>query len=211
MRITDLSHPFHIEDMVFPGTPKMSMYRSHTIEKDGYNLSLVSINSHAGTHTDAFLHFEEGGKSLAEIGLDAYIGPCFVMDCLEKVPCSDITPDDLRPFAQQIQKAGRVILATGWGKHVNTDAFYTDFPRVSPETAEYLVFLGVKTLGVEPPTLHTDKGAEVHHILLGNEVVVIEGLTNLEALAGKEILLSAAPLCFEGMDGFPLRAVAIEL
>lgn len=211
MKVTDLSHKFRITDMVFPGTEPMFTRNSHTIAEQGYNLSMVTVNSHAGTHTDAFSHFVDGAKSLGEIGIEQYVGPCYVLDCMNKGDCYHITVEDLKPYEEQIRKARRVILATGWGKHVNTDKFYTDFPRVSPEAAQYLVDLGVITLGVEPPTVHADKGKEVHEILLGNEMVVIEGLTNLEGLLGKEIILCAAPLCFEGMDGFPLRAYAIEL
>lgn len=211
MKVTDLSHKFRIDDMVFPGTESMSYRNSHTIAEQGYNLSMVTVNSHAGTHTDAFCHFVNGAKSLGEIGLEQYVGPCYVLNCMNRGDCYSITVDDLKPYEAQIRKTRRVILATGWSKYVNTDKFYTDFPRVSPEAAQYLVDLGVITLGVEPPTVHADKGKEVHEILLGNEVVVIESLTNLESLLGKEILLCAAPLCFEGMDGFPLRAYAIEL
>lgn len=211
MKVTDLSHKFRIDDMVFPGTEPMYTRRSHTIADQGYNLSMVTLNSHAGTHTDAFMHFEEGGASLGEIGLEYYVGECIVIDVLGKGDCYNITPEDLKPYEEQIKRTRRVVLATGWSKNVNTDKFFTDFPRVSPEAAQYLIDMGVITLGVEPPTLHGELGPDVHHILLGNNVVVIEGLTNLEGLVGKEIILCAAPLNFEDMDGFPLRAYAIEL
>jgi kynurenine formamidase len=51
---------------------------------------------------------------------------------------------------------------------------------------------------------------EVHHILLAKEaeVVVVEGLTNLDQLP-ERFTFSGFPLNFQGRDGSPIRAVAI--
>ena len=51
---------------------------------------------------------------------------------------------------------------------------------------------------------------EVHLILLGAEIVLLEGIVLTDVPAGK-YLLSAAPLCLGGSDGAPCRAYLTEL
>lgn len=211
MNITDLSHTFTITDMVFPGTGSMRADRTHSCEKEGYNLTMANINSHAGTHTDAPLHFLPDGKPLSEVDIDRYVGTCFVADCTQKgAPKAVIEVEDVKPYENQIKLAGRVIFATGWNRMFNTEAFFTEYPSVSLELARYLVSLGVKMMGVEGPSVSIYDGAEVHKVLLGADVAIVEGLTNLEGLMGRTVLFCGAPLAFAGMDGWPVRAYAVE-
>jgi len=211
MKVTDLSHVFSIDDRVFPGTQPMSWNRTHTCERDGYNLTMCNINSHAGTHTDAPLHFLPDGKSLDQVAVDRYVGTCYIADCMHKGdPNAMIEPEDVRPHEEEIRRAGRVILATGWNREFNTPHFFTEYPSVSLDLANYLVTLGIKMIGVEGPSVNTVEGMAVHKVLLGADVAIVEGLTNLEGLLGREVLYCGAPPAFTGMDGFPLRAFAIE-
>lgn len=212
MKIVDLSHKFNINDDVFPGTDRMNCIRTHKVPTEGYNLTLVTVNSHAGTHTDAPLHFIDNGTSLGEVNIEKYVGKCFVVDCHQNgEPNAFIELEDVVPYEEQIKKAGKVIFYTGWDKQFGKDNFFTEYPGLTEELTEYLVGLGVDMVGVEGPSLSTVKGTEVHHILLEKGVAVVESLANLESLAGKEILFCGAPIAFEEMDGFPIRAYAIEL
>lgn len=211
MKVTDLTHKFNINDMVFPGTRAMSFERTHTAEKDFYNLSMAVINSHAGTHTDAPMHFLADGKSLGEVAIDRYVGPCVVVDCRNKGAFEMIEIEDVKPYEDAIRKAGRVVLCTGWDKQFKKECFFTDYPSISEPLANYLVSLGIVMVGVEPPSLNPPKYIEVHQAFLKNDVAIVEGLTNLEGLIGKEFIFCGAPLAFENMDGFPIRAYAIEL
>jgi len=80
MKVYDLTLPFTIDMKVFPGTPSMHYEPSQTIAKDNYNLGIASINTHAGTHTDAPLHFIQGGDSLEKIDVCKYIGKTVIVD-----------------------------------------------------------------------------------------------------------------------------------
>ena len=51
---------------------------------------------------------------------------------------------------------------------------------------------------------------EVHLVLLGAEVVLLEGI-RLDAIKEGVYLLNAAPLHLGGADGAPCRAVLIDL
>lgn len=212
MKVTDLSHPFTITDKVFPGTQLMHQDRTHTCESEGYNLTMCTINSHAGTHTDAPLHFLADGKCLAEVDINRYVGPCFIVDCTAKgEPNSMVEVEDVKPYEEQIKKAGRLCLATGWNRMFNTEEFFTQYPSVSVELCQYLADLGVKMIGVEGPSVNTVAGPEAHKILLGADIAIVEALTNMQDLMNREVLFCGAPLAYTGMDGFPLRAYAIEI
>lgn len=212
MKVTDLSHVFNITDSVCPDSDLMSWVKTHNVDRDGYNLTMVTVNSHAGTHTDAPLHFIKDGKALSEVPIERYVGPCFVADCRAKgYPNAMIMPEDVMPYEAEIKKAGRVILATGWGERFNTEQYFYEYPSVSLELCDYLMGLGVGLIGVEGPSMNNRDGVAVHQKLLGSEVLIMEGVCNTEELIGKEIIFCCAPLKFEDLDGFPVRAFAIEL
>ena len=211
MKLYDLSHPFSVEDMVFPGTPGMQYKLSHTIANDFYNLGTAEINTHSGTHTDAPLHFVDGGGDLASVPLERYVGPCVVIDVRHRGANEDITPEDIKAYEGQISEKKRVLFLTGWASRVNTEEYYTDYPRISLELAERLVQLGAVLVGVEAPSLNPGLYIEVHQAFLKNGVSIIEGLCNLETILGKDVILCGVPLAFVGADGFPMRAYAMEL
>jgi kynurenine formamidase len=210
MKVYDLTLPFAIDMIVFPGTPSMDYELSQTIAKDNYNLGIASINTHAGTHTDAPLHFIQGGDSLEKIDVCKYIGKAVVADCSVKSDFDEINVSDLLPYSEKIADYKRVIIKTGWSKHFNEPKYFTDYPVITLELANWLVGLGVLMVGVEPPSLNPGKYIEVHKALLSAGVAVVEGLTNLETLPEDEIFFIGAPVALKGADGFPLRALGIE-
>lgn len=69
-------------------------------------------------------------------------------------------------------------------------------------------------LGVEPPSVADVNNMEeltlVHLILLGANITIVEGLTNLSSITQEKVFFVAAPLRIEGGDGCPCRAFAIE-
>jgi len=209
MKIYDISLPLSTKDMVFPGTPKMNYSLTHNIKNDKYNLSLVTLNSHAGTHTDAPSHFIENGYTLDQVDLNKYVGKAIVLDCITKKDFEQICVEDAKPYKEKIENYKRVIFKTGWSKFFNTPKYFTDYPIITFELAEWLVQRGVVMVGVESPSLNPALYIEVHKMLLGNGVAIIEGLANLESLPSEEIFFVGAPIALKGGDGFPIRAVAI--
>jgi len=65
---------------VYPGDPEASIELVQTLEKDGWNMRRVQINSHDGTHVNAPIHGIEGGKTLDDYPLDAFCGPTKIYD-----------------------------------------------------------------------------------------------------------------------------------
>jgi kynurenine formamidase len=107
-----------------------------------------------------------------------------------------------------------LLLRTGWSGRIG-DASYRDaLPRVSVELAEWCVAMGVRVLGVEPPSVADVNNREeltaVHRVLLGGGVIIVEGLANLDQIRGDTVTFMAFPLRIAGGDGSPVRALAIE-
>ena len=67
---------------------------------------------------------------------------------------------------------------------------------------------------MEPPSiadvLDLDEVTKIHQILLGGDIIIVEGLTNLEALKREMVKLIALPLKIKNGDGAPARVIAIE-
>ncbi|MEM0113903.1 MAG: cyclase family protein, partial [Metallosphaera sp.] len=94
-----------------------------------------------------------------------------------------------------------------------TREFLYEFPGLSLDGAEFLLSKGVKVIGIDTlgiePYYHND--FQVHKRLLGEGVIVIEDLANLEQLEeGKEYLIIALPIKVGNGSGAMARVVAVE-
>jgi arylformamidase len=94
-----------------------------------------------------------------------------------------------------------------WAAGDNT--FHKDFVALSIDGAQYLVRLGIRLVGIDYLSIapFTD-GAPTHRMLLGNNVVVVEGLDLSQVTQGR-YTLSCLPLKLLGADGAPARAILI--
>ena len=87
-------------------------------------------------------------------------------------------------------------------------------PRISEELAEWCVAKKIKMLGVEAPSVadvnNLPEVTLIQRVLLGGNVVIIEGLTNLDKIQQEKVQLIALPLKIQGGDGSPARVIALE-
>ena len=103
----------------------------------------------------------------------------------------------------------RVLLRTPNSALWNTtDGFHTDYTYLTEGAAKFLVGQGVKVVGVDYLSVEQYKkaGAPAHKALLGNGVIIIEGLNLSEAEAG-QYEMYCLPLRVAGADGAPARVV----
>lgn len=210
-RIIDLSHPIEDGQLAFPSDPPVRIRTATTVESDGYFLSEISLGSHHGTHVDAPIHFLTDGPALDKIPLSHFCGRCRLVDLApetELPPRTVLTLDRLKPYAERFVAGDRVLLRTGWYKQYGVDGFYTDFPVITAESAQWIAETGIALLGMDMPTPSMDEMVEVHHTLLGKGIVVVEGLNNLHELP-VEFTFIGFPLNLQGRDGSPIRAVAV--
>ncbi len=94
------------------------------------------------------------------------------------------------------------------------DYYRRAFPRISEELASWCADHQVTALGVEPPSVadvfDLKEVTRIHQILLSAEVVIVEGLTHLDALTASMVTFIALPLKIAQGDGAPCRAIALE-
>jgi len=128
---------------------------------------------------------------------------------IPKAPREEITAADFQKIEPLLRPGVKLIYETGWHRHFGQENYFSDFPSLTQDAARYLVSRKIRLLGMDTPTPGRD-WFEVHHILLAKEaeVVVVEGLTNLDQLP-ERFTFSGFPLNFQGRDGSPIRAVAI--
>ena len=195
MKIYDISQEV-FGCAVFPGDPSPEFQRvKQTAKGDIYNLTEISMCVHNGTHIDAPFHFYEQGKKVDELDLRRMVGRATVATLDGDVTAQNIK-DIFRTYRNFGDRYKRLLIK---GKAV-----------VTLEAAREMNRQGVGLVGVESQTVGPEAApAEVHYELLGEEVVLLEGLRLTEVPDG-EYLLSALPINLGGADGAPCRAVLIK-
>jgi kynurenine formamidase len=207
-KVIDLSLPIN-EDVA-----GVSIEQAKTLFKDGWNATTLHLYSHSGTHMDAPLHFEVNDQTMDKIPASRLVSEAWVVDVTHIQPKELITVDHLKVIHNKIQEGQSIILHTGWSKKLGTDEYRNGLPRISSELAQWLGENGVNILGVEPPSVadvnNLKEVTEIHTILMQNDIVIIEGLTNLEEISKEKVILIALPLKVENGDGAPARVIALE-
>jgi kynurenine formamidase len=209
-RIIDLTLP------LYHGMRGVSTEPHTRYQTDGYNTTMLHLYSHAGTHMDAPLHFIEDGGTIDTIPLARCIGPALVVDVTHVEPNGLIEVEDLAAHAGRIGKGIRLLLRTDWSHHAEQDDYRSHMPRISADLARWLVEKQIILVGVEQPSVASVRPenraelTEVHQILLSAEIIIVEGLANLDQLSQEVVHFIALPLKVRGCDGSPVRAVAIE-
>ena len=177
---------------VYPGDPRPEKQLvCSTGEGDLYNLTTFAMCAHNGTHVDAPFHFLHNGKTVDRMDLSVFVGACFVARHR-----GDVTAADAEEILRKAAGAQRILIA---GK-----------VTVTAEAAEVFAAGGIKLLGNEGQTVGPeDAPMQVHLILLGKEVALLEGIV-LTGVPEGRYFLSAAPLNLGGTEGAPCRAYLIE-
>ncbi|QDV83084.1 cyclase family protein [Planctomycetes bacterium TBK1r] len=186
----------------------------YTVAKDGWNARTLHLYSHCGTHMDSPYHFEAGEQTIDQIPIADCIGKAWVVGLDGLADRTPITVQHLGALADQVQPGDALLLRTLWSRHVGDPDHYRDhFPPISPQLARWMVDRRVRMVGGEPPSVAdvNDLAAvtEIHQILLGAGIIIVEGLTGLDQLTEPTCIFGAMPLKIAGGDGAPCRAFAI--
>lgn len=196
----------------FPGSPKPQFIHWSDIEHDGYNLELLFLSSHTGTHLDAPYHFVKNGLKIDQIPLDRLIGKAILIK-LKKMKNSSITKSDIVLFEKKngtIPNQSSIFFYTKWQKNLNDDNYFTENPGLDTSAAKYLVLKKINLVGIDSPSidLGTDTSFAIHRILSRNNILIVENLTNLNKITLKEFTFTILPLKLKNATGSPVRAVA---
>ncbi len=210
MRIIDLSHDIYSGMPVLLGDPETDVREGSSIASTGYNITRLIFSSHVGTHLDAPSHFFDRGCTVDKLDLMTCVGPARVIKIPDKGPRSEIHLSDIEQHREAFAPGARVILNFGWYKVFPEERFYAAMPGIRPECTRWIADSGIALLGLDLPGLHAEYWKETHQILLRKGIVIVEALTNLDAITADEIYFVALPLKIQDGDGSPVRAIAIE-
>ncbi|MCL2507859.1 MAG: cyclase family protein [Oscillospiraceae bacterium] len=189
MRLIDISRDL-LTSEIYSGDPKPEVSWLRTIESGSdCNLSAISACVHTGTHVDAPLHFIEGGGGIERYGLDAFFGPCDVIEVRD----SPVTGEFVN---RRFPKGSERVLIKG-----NGQVWFMD------SAAEEAAALNLKLIGTDSLSIGTH-GNQIrpHKAFLSRGIAVLEGLDLSQVEPGRYFLM-AAPVKLGGLEGAPARAV----
>jgi arylformamidase len=204
MRILDISQPLGRRTAVWPGDRNVdvswSLQRAHG---DAVNVAALLTSVHAGTHVDGFLHVTDDGEAAGEMPVDAYIGPCTVLDVRGR---EALTVDDVAGV--DLTRAQRVLFRTR--DVVDETRFPERFTHIEPSLARRLADSGIRLVGTDAPSVDPveSKTLDTHHVLAAGRVAILENVVLTDVVSG-EYLLVALPLRLVEADSSPVRAVLI--
>ena len=210
MKVIDLTLTVSEKIPTFPGSPKPHFIEWETIPKDGYNLELLFLSTHTGTHIDAPFHFVKNGKKIHEIMPERLVNEA-VLIRIGKNSNRSISKTDIQNFEQKngkIENDSTVIFYTGWQKNLNKEFYFTENPGLSVSAAKYLVSKKINMVGIDSPSidLGTDSKFSVHHVLAKNNILIVENLANLGKIKSNNFHLITSPLKLKNATGSPIRA-----
>lgn len=203
MKIIDLTHTFTNNMPVYPGDPKSSLKQVAFIGKDTFNDHKLTTVMHVGTHMDAPLHMIANGKKIKDIPSDKFIGKGILLDARSKDKIDLTLLDNIH-----IQEDSVVLICTGFGSKYRTQDYYKGYPEFTEDFANKMVELKVKMVGMDMLGPDYNKPWLTHKILLGNDILILENLTNLDQLLNiGDFEVIALPAKLDA-DAAPVRVIA---
>ena len=212
MKILDLTLTISDKLPTFPGSPKPNFIQWENLKDDGYNLELLFLSSHTGTHLDAPYHFLENGLKIHEINPKRLIREAILIMSRKKANQA-ITKNDIQKFEKKYGKIpnnSTVVFWTGWQKTLHNDSYFNENPGLSEAAAKYLVSKKTNLVGIDSPSIDF-KGSQrfsVHRIFSKNNILIVENLSNLEKIQSSKFYFVVLPLKLKGATGSPVRAIA---
>lgn len=208
-------HPTHAESMIWD-------YVNHEeTRKDlgngfSYASKVCQFSDHAGTHVDAFAHFNPySDLTIEKMDINMFFGEAICIDVSFVPELTYITIEDLQIALKKanlvIEKGDIVLLYSGmYDKYFGRDEYLTRQPGLNEESSIWLFEQKIKLLGIDAVSTDTpaDQSFPSHRISALYGITHIENLANLKILVGKRFIFCGFPIKIEGGTGAPIRAVA---
>ncbi|MBF4459022.1 cyclase family protein [Pseudoclavibacter sp. VKM Ac-2867] len=217
LTLVDLTHPLVSGMQIYPGDPEVQIAPATSLTDDGVVVHAVQLGTHTGTHLDAPSHSIADGATVDRLDLGRLVGPLHLVDVTELAqPGRRIELAQVAAQLERLAAGAIVVFRTDWSKRFGQPG-YLEHPFLDAAIADRLLSAGVTVIGVD--TLSPDRtdttaaSADLpfHDVFLGAGGVIIENLTNLSAVdPARDPWISALPLPFAGLDGSPVRAVAMH-
>lgn len=212
----DLTHPITPQVPPFPGDSPVQIQNDWIIAKDGCLVRTFQCSTHQGTHLDAPAHVFQNGKTLNDFPLETFFQKAVIWKLPPTAPRTEITRKILALPTPFPFPGHALLLQTDWERTAQQTGadYFRDAPFLHPQTARWLSQQPIPILGFDLPSpdAFSDSKLMAHHLLLGQNILLLENLTRLEQLPERQPLeLIVLPLSFQQAEGAPVRAVAKSL
>lgn len=207
MKVYDVTVPVSEQVPIYDGDPRVTIDGVMTLASgDAANVSQLCFGAHTGTHVDAPNHFIDGTRRVEDLEIEKLVGRCRVVE-IDREAMS-IEPAHVEGLAGVERVLFKTRNSSFWDDR--SGEFRTDFTFITPEAARILADAGTKLVGIDYLSVEKFGSTDfaTHKILLGKEVVIVEGLDLREVPAG-EYELICLPLKYVGGggDGAPARTI----
>ncbi len=214
-KAVDLTHELHNGMPIYPGDPSPSFVSYATLEKDGVNLTKLTLGSHTGTHIDAPRHFIPDGIGIDQISPNKLVGEAYVTDMSRKQIGGGITGRDLRQTLEgRIADDDIVVIYTGCSEHWGEESVRSNYTYLTGDAAEYLVSKKIRAIGIDFLSVERFRAPDpvAHKTLLGNGIFIIESLSRAtKQFVGKRVLMICMPIKLQDGDGAPSRVIGVPI
>ncbi len=217
-KFIDLTHSMTTDMPIFPGYPQpvIEPFLSHaqTRESGRYEgcscqIDRVSFVSSTGTYMDAPAHFFEGGRDIAAYSPDELVMEPVVLDCRagaragEPLDIMSLLEGDSAPALED--KA--LLLETGWSDFWGSPEYF-NHPFLNSETVDIIISRKPRLVGIDALVIddRRDKKRPAHTGFLGNGILIVENLTNLDRIRNRAVEVFFIPLKIAGAGSLPVRA-----
>lgn len=190
----------------WPGSPGASLSTLMSrAAGDPANASLLTMDVHTGTHVDAPRHFVDGGACVEALDLDVLNGEAFVAAVPDVLA---IGPEDL-DRANVPDGTRRLLLRTANSEDPSLyrSPFREEYAALTPAGARWVTQRGITVVGVDYLSVQLfHDPPDTHEILLGDGVVIIEGLDLRDTPLGVHELI-CMPVLLVGAEAAPARVM----
>jgi arylformamidase len=182
-----------------------------SMEKDGFQLSNLTMNCHSGTHLDSPSHFLKGGKTIDQYPIHRFIVPAVVVEIADE---DMIRPREL--VDARINEGDALLFKTSNSRRGLPEpgaSWWDKWVYLSPEAADFCVDKKISLLGIdnfmpESPS-STLQDTPIHKKLFAHDILVLENIVLRDVPAGEYTLL-CLPLRMKGAEASPVRAVLMR-
>ncbi len=201
----DISVMLGEESIDYPGDTPYSRNLIWTIADSGIcDLSRLELSAHSGTHIDTPAHFIAKGKTVDQYEIKNFILPASVVNVKNQTA---VTADDIANV--EVQPGDALLLRTenSASRLCCNGVFSETFVYVTQGAAEVCLEKEIALIGIDYITIeqYGNNAFDAHRALLGNGVLVLEGIDLYQVAAGRYTLF-CLPLKMKSSEASPVRA-----
>ncbi|MBL4694408.1 cyclase family protein [Candidatus Gracilibacteria bacterium] len=174
----------------------------------------INLCSQSATHIQGPHYFLKDGRAIDTFPIERFESKALVVDMPKRG--EDMTRAELEELVGDADLEGKAVIFRSGHMQELIDGMPLESntrPGLSMEGAKYLVeekgvkMVAIDSVGVES---RVSPNYEVNVYLCENEIMILEGLVNLEEIKKDWVLIEAFPLKLAKVEGTPCRAIVKE-